>query len=174
MKLVNAALAAALSMFATSTSVAQPSSTLTVQSSDLKDLASYPVAALRSHFPQTTLTTTTPWSSRKEYTYRGILLKDVLTATGLETHPSILLVATDDFTSIIPTGDIAKFGPILAYERECTPDDPPTKCIDSYMPLDVAEHGPLFLVWPMNSLDSAGYSSRYNLWVWFITTIRAR
>ncbi len=60
----------------------------------------YPIEELE-RFPTYTLTTVTPWRPEPA-TFEGVLLTDVLAASGLGDVPAIRVTAENDFSSDIP------------------------------------------------------------------------
>ena len=72
---------------------------LTVQGTGGRAMA-YSIGDLE-RFPTYRLTTATPWR-QEPATFEGVLLTDVLAASGLRDTPAIRVTAENDFTSDIP------------------------------------------------------------------------
>lgn len=128
---------------------------------------------LRERFPLTTITTRTPWSRGELLTFRGALLLDVLQSVGLARTTSVELLAANGFAARIPLENIRLYRPVLATEKMCPveperDDRPPGK----YVPLGVADFGPVFLVWPKGLVEKSVEANDYSSWVWSVVQVQ--
>lgn len=104
--------------------------------------------AMLEALPQKTFTTRTPWD-RLPVKFSGPLLRDVLAAA--KAHGEALhAIAVNDYTTTIPVSDTLQFDMVLAHRMNGQPIPPRTK-------------GPLFIVYPYDSLpelQDAVYQNR--------------
>ncbi len=150
---------------------------ITVQDAAGKEVQAFSIEQLKAEFPQQTYDTRTPWTQENEkIVYRGPLLKDVLTKTGLAGSSTIKVIAYDDFVSEIRMDEIQSYEPILAVERRCTQDDHAQnrcKADQEFRPISMIEKGPIFIVWPFDRLPDTYVPARNAIWVFFPVVLRA-
>jgi hypothetical protein len=95
-----------------------------------------------------TVTTTTPWHSGV-VRFEGVSLAKLMATVGAR-GKTVRAIALNDYTTMIPVEDFARFGTILAMKRD-----------GQYMP--VRDKGPLFVIYPYDkdsSLKSQMYYAR--------------
>ncbi|HNU09788.1 MAG TPA: molybdopterin-dependent oxidoreductase [Rubrivivax sp.] len=106
--------------------------------------------------PQTSFTTATPWFSKPRQ-FTGPLLRDVLRAAGA--HGSMLHArALNDYVVDIPLEDAQRYDVILArlMDRE---------------PMPVRNRGPLFVIYPFDSLPELRSPVYFNRSAWQLRSI---
>jgi hypothetical protein len=113
-------------------------------------------AALLASLPQHEFTTSTIWTEGTE-TYSGVLLRDLLAATGA-TGATVKLTALNDYQITMPAADAAEDGPLLAV------------LVDG-KPMSVRDKGPVWLVYPYD--DNAAYRTEqtYARSIWQLNRI---
>jgi hypothetical protein len=131
---------------------------------------------LKTVFSQQTYNTRTPWTAEGEtVTYRGPLLADVLSKTGQANGASVRVTAYDDFYSDITMDEIGSYHPIIAVERNCTEEDRQRAVCapeQEFRPISMVEKGPMFMVWPYDSLPDYYHPSRNAIWVFFPISVQ--
>src|SRR5690606_17880750 len=98
--------------------------------------------------PQRTLVTSTPWYPEAK-TYRGPLLRDLLTLVGAA-GSKLRIKALNDYQATLPLKDIERYDILLALSM-------------NGKPLSVRDKGPSFIVYPFDGnpeLKSDIYYSR--------------
>lgn len=105
---------------------------------------------LRS-LPATSVATETPWTTGSN-TFRGVLLRDLLARIGAG-GTRVVAAALNDYTVEIPLEDAAGFDVIIAYEMDG-------------MPLDPAERGPLWVMYPYTSHPEIADDTHYGRAIW--------
>lgn len=149
---------------------------LTVEQADNTVAAAYHIDEMSDAFEIQEITTRTPWTDQGQtITFRGPYVKDVLAAHGLDEHPSVRFIGYDDFVSEIQLEEIQSFNPIFAIERQCTDEDRDNgNCTadQDYRPITSKESGPIFIVWPFDSLPTSYVPARNSIWVWFVVAVR--
>ena len=113
------------------------------------------MAQLQS-LPQQEFSTTTIWTEG-ETTFRGVLLKDVLTAAGA-TGATLALTALNDYQIQMPTAEAGNEGPTIAYMMN-----------GAEMP--VRDKGPLWLVYPYDSNADFRTEQAYARSIWQLSRI---
>jgi hypothetical protein len=95
-----------------------------------------------------TVTTTTPWHSGT-IRFEGVSLAKLMALVGAK-GTTVRALALNDYTTVIPIDDFARFGTILAMKRD-----------GQYM--SVRDKGPLFVIYPYDrdsNLKSQMYYAR--------------
>jgi hypothetical protein len=98
-----------------------------------------------------TIETTTPWYTGP-VRFEGVLLEKLMTAVGASGE-QVTAVALNDYVTEIPLDDFKKYGVILALKRD-----------GEYMP--VRDKGPLFIVYPYDSLSELQSQTYYGRSAW--------
>lgn len=106
--------------------------------------------------PQHKFTTMTPWSD-KAIQFSGPLLRDVLAAAGAQGQ-NILATAINDYRINIPVSDAMRFDMIVA-----------TRMNGEHM--SVRDKGPLFVVYPFDSLPELQQARYYERSIWQLTSL---
>jgi hypothetical protein len=101
-----------------------------------------------------------PWL-REEFTFRGVLMSDLLRYVGSSTDATrIKIIALDDYTAEVAISDLQKWPVLLATRVDGETMDP-------------ANHGPIRLIFPIHAYPAI--DSAYDpLWVWSITRMEVR
>ncbi|HWK67973.1 MAG TPA: molybdopterin-dependent oxidoreductase [Rhizobiaceae bacterium] len=110
-------------------------------------------------FPLHRIVTTTPWTDGIKQ-FEGILLRDLLREVGAKGH-SLHASALNDYRIEIPVSDAEQFGVLIAIRMDG-------------QPLHRRDKGPLWIVYPRDSiptLQDERYDSR---WVWQLHKIEVR
>jgi hypothetical protein len=100
--------------------------------------------------------TRTPWYSG-QVTFEGVRMTALLDAVEAFGERA-LVVALNDYTTEIPISDFAKFNVLLALKRD-----------GNYMP--VRDKGPLFVVYPYDSVTELHSQKYYSRSAWQVATI---
>jgi hypothetical protein len=103
--------------------------------------------------------TTTPWYSGT-VSFEGVSLAKLMQAVGAE-GDRVSVVALNDYSSEIPIEDFAKYNVILALKRD-----------GEYMP--VRDKGPLFVIYPYDSVPELKHQKFYSRSVWQVAKIIVR
>lgn len=103
--------------------------------------------------------TTTPWYSGP-VTFEGVPLAKVMAAVKAEGE-TLLAIALNDYSAELPLEDATKYNVILAYKRN-----------GEYM--SVRDKGPLFIVYPYDSLPELKNQKFYSRSVWQLSRIEVR
>jgi hypothetical protein len=103
--------------------------------------------------------TTTPWYSGP-VTFEGVPLAKVLAAVGAKGE-TLTAVALNNYSAELPMEDAVKYNVILAYKRN-----------GEYM--SVREKGPLFIVYPYDSVPELKNQKFYSRSVWQLSRIEVR
>jgi hypothetical protein len=107
----------------------------------------------------TTLTTTTPWFSGP-VEFEGVLLKQIMALVGAQ-GTEVVAIALNDYRTTIPLKDFDDFDVILALKRD-----------KQYMP--VSDKGPLFVVYPYDSVPELHAQKYYARSIWQLTRLIVR
>jgi hypothetical protein len=103
--------------------------------------------------------TTTPWYSGP-VTFEGVPLAKVMEAVGAKGE-TLVAVALNNYSAELPMEDAKKYNVILAYKRN-----------GEYM--SVREKGPLFVVYPYDSMPELKNQKFYSRSVWQLSRIEVR
>ena len=103
--------------------------------------------------------TTTPWYSGP-VTFEGVPLAKVMEAVEAKGE-TIVAVALNNYSAELPMEDAKKYNVILAYKRN-----------GEYM--SVREKGPLFVVYPYDSMPELKNQKFYSRSVWQLSRIEVR
>lgn len=103
--------------------------------------------------------TTTPWYPGT-VRFEGVSLAKLMKTVGAS-GDKVAVVALNDYSSEIPVEDFARFDPILAMKRD-----------GEYMP--VRDKGPLFVVYPYDSVPELKHQKYYSRSVWQVAKIIVR
>ena len=115
----------------------------------------FDLSSLRA-LPAEEVLTRNPWEKTK-VRYRGVLLRDLVTAVG--GHGAVLRIeALDDYHSALDVADAQAYDILLAYEREG-------------QTLPVRDKGPLFVVFPFTDVPALETQGRYAQSVWQVSRI---
>lgn len=106
--------------------------------------------------PQTSFTTTTTWTDGPQ-TFQGVLLKDLIAASGA-TGSTITLTAANDYSISMPMADVASDGPLLAY-------------LMNGKPMTLRDKGPVWMVYPYDANEAYRTEEIYSRSIWQLTTI---
>jgi hypothetical protein len=101
-------------------------------------------------------TTTTPWHSAA-VTFEGVPLDKLMAAVGAN-GDHITALALNDYSTDIPIADFARYHTILALKRD-----------GEYMP--VKDKGPLFIVYPYDSMPELKHQMFYSRSAWQLSRI---
>ena len=101
-------------------------------------------------------TTTTPWHDGK-VKFEGVALDRLMKVVGA-TGDHITAFALNDYSTDIPIEDFARYNVILALKRD-----------GGYMP--VADKGPLFIVYPYDSVPELKHQKFYSRSAWQLNRI---
>lgn len=113
-------------------------------------------AAQLAALPQTSFTTTTTWTDGPQ-TFQGVLLKDLIAASGA-TGKAITLTAANDYSITMPIDDVAPDGPLLAY-------------LMNGKPMSLRDKGPVWMVYPYDTNETYRTEEIYSRSIWQLTTI---
>ena len=102
------------------------------------------------------LTTSTPWYDQPTK-FEGISLAALLAAVNAKGE-FLTVVALDDYSIEIPISDFNKYNVILALKRD-----------GQYMP--VREKGPLFIVYPFDSVPELKHQKYYSRSAWQVSQL---
>ena len=109
--------------------------------------------------PQHTHKVHTPWYQRP-VSFQGPLLRDVLAAADAS-GTRITAVAVNDFTAEIPVSDVAEYDVILALRMDGKP-------------LAARDKGPLFMIYPYDSLPAEQRGRYFDISVWQLDVLRVQ
>lgn len=169
----------AISMLITGESIASgiiQTSDLSVKLSGNALTVEYSISELKEKYSSKTIKTQTPWSNGEQVIYRGISLSDLLNESpSLDHVKEIEGSAVNGYSTILSIKDIVAFNPLLALQRKCSKADMlKMKCDEgAYIPLATEDFGPIFLVWPYDSMPGSADPCDNSKWIWFFTGIRA-
>jgi len=113
-------------------------------------------AALNA-LPEHSFTTTAPWFKEKS-TFTGPYLSDLLQAVGAK-GTMLTIRALNDYKVQVPVSDAAEFRPILARKI-------------NNKPINVRDKGPLFLIYPFDSVPSLNTDVYFARSIWQIKSIQ--
>jgi hypothetical protein len=105
--------------------------------------------------PKVTISTSTPWTAGTTV-FEGVLLKDLLAATGAD-GASLTAVALNDYAVPLPVSD-ADEGAVVAYRMD-----------GEYMP--VRAKGPLWIMFPFDDRPELKTEAAYSRCVWQLRRI---
>jgi hypothetical protein len=103
--------------------------------------------------------TTTPWYSGP-VTFEGVPLAKVMAAVAAKGE-TLVVVALNNYSAEVPMEDALKYNVILAYKRN-----------GEYM--TVRDKGPLFIVYPYDSMPELKNQKFYSRSVWQLSRIEVR
>lgn len=103
-----------------------------------------------------TVETTTPWYTGP-VKFEGVSLDKLMKLVGASGERAVV-VALNDYSSEIPMADFAKYNVILALKRN-----------GEYMP--VKDKGPLFVIYPFDSVPELKSQTYYGRAVWQVAKI---
>jgi hypothetical protein len=136
----------------------------------------YSINQLRNEFTLRERVTATPWSGKKTISFRGPLLKDILSRNNVSGAREFEVQAYNDFMARVTAAEIDTYSPILALEQKCVDEDRSNGLCSagqSYRPLSVDDGGPLYLIWPLQDLPEAYVLGRKSIWVWFVVAVQS-
>jgi hypothetical protein len=108
--------------------------------------------------PQKTIVTQTPWYA-KPVTFTGPLLRDVLAAAGGINAKVVEAQALDEYKVSIPAEDAATMDVVLAI-------------LLNGKPMSVREKGPLFVIYPFDSLPESKMEQYSQRSIWQLTSFK--
>lgn len=115
--------------------------------------------AMLSALPEHRIETHTPWTDGPAL-FEGVLLKDVLAATGA--HGETLFVeAINSYRIEFPASDAERFGVLLATRM-------------NGQPLSRRDKGPLWIVYPRDAIPALRDERYDSRWVWQLNRIEVR
>lgn len=112
--------------------------------------------AMLQQLPQRTFSTQTPWDP-KPVTFTGPLLRDVL-AAAKATGTTLEATALNDYKVTLPMDDAAQFDVVLAHKMNGET-------------IPVRTKGPLFIVYPFDSLPELKAVKYYERSIWQLKTL---
>ena len=118
------------------------------------------VKQLESHFELETATLFNPWD-KKQATYRGVCLRDLLEKLATPQTETVVFKAIDGYEVEITRSDWEKYRIILVTQES-----------GHYLP--VAQKGPLRIIFPDYNPNNKHYESNLHLWAWMINRIEFR
>lgn len=143
-----------------SAQAARPMLSVTEPDGTVRHLEEADIAALPWH----EIVTETRWTEGVQ-TFRGPLLKDVLTAGGRTRadliRRTLLMTALNDFGIAVPASDAWEYDPILAREM-------------NGRPMRVRDKGPLWLVYPRDQRPEIQNAVMDERWIWQLSGIEVR
>lgn len=113
---------------------------------------------LRS-LPKVSFATETPWTTGKPI-FEGVRLRDLLARLGA-TGETVVAGAVNDYFADIPMDDVANYDVILAYKLEGAPLDP-------------AERGPLWVMYPYSDRPDLQEDVHYGRAVWQLDRLEVK
>lgn len=122
------------------------------------ETAGFDLAMIES-LPQHTFTTSSPWFDKPQR-FTGPLLRDVLAAVKVR-GSKIYAEAVNDYTIIIPVSDAVQYDVIVAHQI-------------NGKSLPVRDKGPLFVVYPFDSLAELRSSKFYERSIWQLKSLEIR
>lgn len=114
-------------------------------------------AAMLSALPQTTVETSTIWTTGV-HSYTGVALADLLAALDVTTS-ELQAVASNDYEITIPASDAVEGGPILAY------------LVNGEL-ISLRENGPIWLIYPFDSNPAYQSEVIYSRSVWQLNRLK--
>lgn len=115
----------------------------------LRDLQAMPGVTLRARGP----------SDDRVSDWHGVPLSRLLERLPGARHPTELhLRALNDYSVVIPTSDIERYQPVIAYSRDG-------------QPMAVEAYGPLFLMYPFDTHAELRVQKYYNRAIWQLSDI---
>lgn len=102
------------------------------------------------------ITTTTPWHDG-EVTFEGVPMSRLMEAVGAQ-GTTAFVVALNNYSTEIPMSDFTRFEPILAYKKD-----------GEYM--QVADKGPLFIIYPYDDVAELKNELYYSRSAWQVRSI---
>jgi hypothetical protein len=118
-------------------------------------LAQFDMAMLAA-LPQHSFSTRTPWFAEARR-FTGPLLRDVLAAAGAQ-GSTLRLIALNDYRIDMPFDDVQQYDVLLA------------RLLDD-RPMAVRDKGPLFVIYPFDSLSELRSATYYSRSAWQLRTI---
>lgn len=112
--------------------------------------------AMLEKLPQQTFTTNTPWE-KTPIKFTGPLLRDVLAAVKAN-GSTLKALALNDYQTTIPADDATRFNVIVAHQM-------------NDKPIPVSTKGPLFIVYPYDSLEELRSSKYYDRSAWQLKSL---
>lgn len=112
--------------------------------------------AMLEKLPQQTFTTNTPWD-KTPTKFTGPLLRDVLAAVKAS-GTTLKAMALNDYQTVIPLEDATRFNVIVAHQMN-----------DKAIP--VSTKGPLFIVYPYDTLEELRSSKYYDRSAWQLKSL---
>jgi hypothetical protein len=112
-----------------------------------------------STFPEHRIDTRTPWTVGV-IRFEGVLLKDVLAATGA-TGDTLFAEAINGYRIEFPLSDAEEFGVLLAMRMDGEP-------------LSRRDKGPLWIVYPRDTIPAVRDERYDSRWVWQLRKIEVR
>ena len=116
------------------------------------------LADLRA-MPWTTVATRNPYNDRITV-YRGPLMRDVLARLGLAEAENVSLLAANDYSVDVPTGDFRRWNVIAAMEADGEA-------------LSARETGPLWVIYPLTGHPELARSVYAQRLIWQLVRIEA-
>lgn len=101
--------------------------------------------------PQTSVTTTTPWT-KGTHVYRGVLLRSLLDTLDISAK-SIKVTAQNDYFAAIPREDVEKYPVLLAIEEDGKA-------------LTLRNKGPVWIIYPLSDHPELNIEQYHSLMVW--------
>ncbi|NBZ89175.1 molybdopterin-dependent oxidoreductase [Rhodobacteraceae bacterium CYK-10] len=111
---------------------------------------------LLDSLPQHSFTTSTIWTEGTA-TYSGVLLRDLLAASGAK-GATVKLTALNDYTITMPAADAREDGPLLAYLADGEP-------------MSRRDKGPVWLIYPFDDVASYRTEQTYARSIWQLNRI---
>jgi hypothetical protein len=111
---------------------------------------------LLENLPQHEFTTSTTWTQGTQ-TFRGVLLRDLISALGI-TGSTMNLTALNDYRISMPVADVYDDGPLLAYMMDGKT-------------MSVREKGPVWMVYPYDSNAAYRTEQTYARSIWQLVQI---
>lgn len=112
-----------------------------------------------SAFPEHRIETRTPWTDGVAR-FEGVLLSDVLTAVGARGN-SLFAEAINGYRIELPISDAEEFGVLLAMRMDGKP-------------LSRRDKGPLWIVYPRDSIAEIRDERYDSRWVWQLNRLEVR
>jgi len=107
--------------------------------------------------PQASYTTRTPWYAQPRR-FTGPLLRDVLAAAGVSGATQLRAIALNDYRVDIPADDVQRYDVMLA------------RLLDD-KPMPVRDKGPLFIIYPFDSLAALRNTVYFSRCAWQLRAI---
>ncbi|MFP8967337.1 molybdopterin-dependent oxidoreductase [Pokkaliibacter sp. CJK22405] len=112
--------------------------------------------AMLEQLPQTEFDTTTPWTTGAHH-YKGVLLRDVLTAVGAS-GDRIEARALNDYQTVLEGETLAKYPVLIAMEEDG-------------QVLTVRHKGPLWVVFPLSDYPELDVASVHSAMIWQLRSL---